>query len=146
MDKPGPEATRAVIRDALVFQLKLLVDALRDVVMSPLTLGAALFDLLLARHQPPRLFYAMLQLGRRSEQAIDLWSAAVQRDGPYAGEVDLVLQRLEEALRDPRTGARRARVLRRWAERQLQRQARRLQAASVPAPRATAVEPGDGIR
>jgi hypothetical protein len=126
MSESTPKDVRGLLRDVGVFQLKLVVDALRDLVMSPITLAAAALDLLLSGQQPPQYFRAMLRLGRRSEQWIDLWAAAYEQDGPRAENVDAVLARLEEALRDPKTGARRARVLKRWAERALARQRRRL--------------------
>ena len=40
---------------------------------------------------------------------------------PSRESVDALLFRVEEVVRDPQTGARRARVLRRWAERQIAR-------------------------
>ncbi len=40
---------------------------------------------------------------------------------PPRENVDTLLARVEEVVRDPQTGARRARVLKRWAERQMAR-------------------------
>jgi hypothetical protein len=127
MSESTRKDVRGLLRDVGVFQLKLLVDALRDLVMSPLTLSAAALDLLLSGQQPPQYFRAMLRAGKRSERWIDLWAAAYEQDGARAENVDAVLLRLEQALRDPRAGARRARVLKRWAERALARQRRRLE-------------------
>ncbi|SFM99663.1 hypothetical protein [Dokdonella immobilis] len=112
---------RTLIRDVLMLQFKLLLDTLRDLALSPLTLAAAALDLLLSRFQPPRYFYAVLRLGERSEEWIDLWSAARGAESTDRENVDALLVRVEEVVRDPKTGARRARILKRWAERQVAR-------------------------
>jgi hypothetical protein len=133
MDKPEPGRVTGLLRDVLVFQFKLVVDALRDLVMSPVALAAAALDLLLSRQQTPRFFLAMLRLGRRTEDWIDLWSSRFERDGPQAQRIDDLLLRIEQTVRDPQSGARRARVLKRWAEMTLARQRRRLDAERVGA-------------
>lgn len=131
--KPTP--AQHLIRDVALLQLKLLLDALRDVVLSPITLGAAAIDLLLSGQREPRLFRAALRMGERSDAWIDLWSAARERDAPHARNVDDLLAIVEQALADPKTSARRARVLRRWAERQARRGGRRIvDAASARLP------------
>lgn len=117
MNQPGrkPPDMGMLIGDLLRFQVKLGVDALRDVVLIPLTLVAAALDVLLLRFQTPRLFYMMLRLGERSERLIDLWSALYQRYAPGAEHIDAALARVECAVRDPRQSLRRARIYRRWA-------------------------------
>jgi hypothetical protein len=121
---------RTLIRDVLMLQLKLLLDTLRDLALSPLTLAAAALDLLLSRFQSPRYFYAVLRLGERSEKWIDLWSAARGAESPDRENVDALLVRVEEVVRDPTTGARRARILKRWAERQVKRARQQIQPPS----------------
>ncbi len=121
--RPGDRRGFLLARDVLGFQLKLLIDALRDVVTSPLALLAAGLDLLLLKWQAPRYFRAVLQLGRRSEDWIDLWSSAYDQHA-QPENVDAVLDSVQALLRDPRAGARKAKVLKRWAERELKRRAR----------------------
>lgn len=41
--------TRGLLRDILILQLKLLIEAARDLALSPLTLAAGLLDLALAK-------------------------------------------------------------------------------------------------
>jgi hypothetical protein len=140
-----PEApTGQLLADVLRFQVKLLVDAARDLVLVPITLAAAALDLLLSRSRPPRLFYAVLQWGERSERLIDLWSAVYARMGPAPQQVDQVMDQIEAAIRDPEQGRRRARVLKRWLERRLRRQAWPTQrtATSEPYPPPPADENG----
>lgn len=62
-----------LLRDAAAFQVKLVVDGLRDVLLSPVSLIAAIAGLALGRHD---WFYDVLHVGRRSEKWIDLFSAA----------------------------------------------------------------------
>lgn len=126
MHPPNDDSQRGtgqLLGDVLRFQVKLLVDAARDLVLVPITLGAAVLDLLLSGNQRPRFFYAVLQLGERSERLIDLWSVLYERVGPAPKQVDQVMDQLEAAIRDPQQGKRRARVLKRWLERRIRRQA-----------------------
>ena len=119
-------ARKTLVRNVLLLQLKLLLDALRDLALSPLTLAAAAVDFVLAGHQPPRYFRGVLKLGERSEEWIDLWSAARDPGAPERANVDALLVRVEEIVSDPKVGARRARVLKRWAERQVTRARQRI--------------------
>lgn len=112
---------RSLIRDVAFFQFKLVLDTLRDLVLSPLSLAAALLDFLLSGHQPPRYFYAVLRLGERSEEWIDLWSAGRDARSREHMSVDALLAHVETVVSDPKSGARRARVLKRWAEQQVAR-------------------------
>lgn len=112
-----------LLADLLRFQVKLLVDAARDLILVPLTFGAAGLDLLLTGGRRPRFFYAVLRFGERSERLIDLWSVLYERMGPDPGHVDQVIDQIEAAIRDPAQGKRRARVLKRLLERRLRRQA-----------------------
>jgi hypothetical protein len=96
-----PQASRwELIRDIAVFQLKLAVDALRDVVMVPVSLTAGLVDLLTGGERPGRLFYDVLIAGRRSEAWINLFGEA-DRVGPEPAAkddpatIDRVVQRVE---------------------------------------------------
>jgi hypothetical protein len=70
-----------LIRDVLVFQAKLLVDGLRDLLLSPVSLIAALADLLLGRDRGRPYFYELVLLGRRSEAWIDLFGAGDRVQG-----------------------------------------------------------------
>ncbi len=102
----GPEAPPAperwdLIRDVLVFQVKLALDALRDVLLSPISLFAALLDLL-SGDRPRPYFYETLVAARRSERFIDLFGAAdrIEPRSPHASDrnVDRVVEKLEVLL------------------------------------------------
>jgi hypothetical protein len=80
------EATRRVtIRDFLIFQLKLVLDGLKDFVLFWLALGTLLVDLVRGGGRRRRLFYSVLRLSER----FDLWlnlNGAMER--LEAGEID----------------------------------------------------------
>jgi hypothetical protein len=120
-EQSDQKATRnQLIRDVLLLQVKLLIGAARDLAVVPVTLAAALLDLILSKSQPPRFFHHVLRLGERSDEWIDVWSAA-RHESEQRGPVDSILASVEEVVRDPKVGAYRARVLKRWAERQMSR-------------------------
>jgi hypothetical protein len=121
MSESSNSHERVLARDILVLQLKLVIEAARDLLLSPLSLAAALLDVMLSKRQEPRYFRAVLDFGRRSDEWIDLWAAARGPSRQAQGAVDSVLNNVEEVLRDPQAGARRAKVLKRWAERQMSR-------------------------
>src|SRR5262245_33271269 len=109
-DKP----TRGwLVKEVAVLQLKLLLGAARDLVLTPVTLAAASIDFVLIRNHPPRFFQTVLQLGKRSDEWIDTWSVAREAHEPPRENVDALLRRVEEVVGDPAQGARRARVLKR---------------------------------
>ncbi len=89
-----------LIRNALVFQLKLFADGLRDVLLVPFSLGAALMGLLRSADDPEREFEQVLDLGRRSEQWINLFGthAGATSEAGAAGSMDELVGRAERVL------------------------------------------------
>jgi len=119
---PDLSTTRkTLIRDVVILQFKLLLGAARDLAVVPVTLTAAAIDLILSRRQAPRYFQQVLRFGEHSDTWIDVWSAGRGKAEPQRGNVDALLVSVEEVVRDPKVGAYRARVLKRWAERQITR-------------------------
>jgi hypothetical protein len=91
-----------VLRDVIVFQFKLLVDGLRDLLISPVSLLAALVDLLVPGDDGGKRFYAVVRYGRRTEEWINLFGAAGPDDPVQETHgMDVILADLEEVLRDP---------------------------------------------
>jgi hypothetical protein len=86
------------LREVIVFQFKLVLDALRDLIISPLSLGAAALDFLLPSSDGRRWFHRVLALGRRSEELIGLWHVA-GRDQAASDDIDAGLRKLEDWLR-----------------------------------------------
>jgi hypothetical protein len=74
--RPGAPDRWTLIRDALVIQFKLVVDGLRDVVLVPASLVAALISLARSEDgRPGPEFYDLLAFGKRTERWIDLFGA-----------------------------------------------------------------------
>ena len=114
-------ARAPLIRSVLMLAPKLLLGAGRDLVLIPLAVTAAALDLAMLRQQAPRYYRMVLQFGEHTDHWIDMWSGARDPASGHRENVDALLARVEEVVRDPQTGARRARVLKRWAERQVAR-------------------------
>ncbi|TVP50433.1 MAG: hypothetical protein EA350_00610 [Gemmatimonadales bacterium] len=92
-----------ILRDLLIFQVKLLLDGAKDIVLAPISIGAAVFDLFLPTDKPGERFYAVLRAGERYDRWLSLFSASRKasalEDGLFgasrAGEATF-LGRLEE--------------------------------------------------
>ena len=91
------------MRDVVVFQLKMFLDNVRDLVLMPVAAVAALIDLLLRGEREGTLFYKVLQWGAHSEEVINVYSAIEHHDpGKFrisqAYTVDGVIARLENVV------------------------------------------------
>lgn len=104
-----PGATRVpsrweLIRDVIVFQGKLFVDGLRDVIWAPVSVGLAVLDLLGIGKYAGIYFYKFVDLGEKTEHFINLFGAANQtRSHALVGEqpegLDALVHRLERTVR-----------------------------------------------
>ena len=73
-DSPGADSARKeLLRKVVIFQFKLFVDGLRDLMLVPMSLVAAALDLFSGAHVSSGNFASVLNLGRRSERYIDLF-------------------------------------------------------------------------
>jgi hypothetical protein len=73
-----PAATRtrgAFLRDVFDLQWKLILGNLHNFILIPMTLGAAVLDLVLRSGPHGSRFYRVLAWGRHAEEAIDLYGA-----------------------------------------------------------------------
>ncbi|HMB72898.1 MAG TPA: hypothetical protein VKQ06_04955 [Gammaproteobacteria bacterium] len=64
------------LRDAVVFHGKLMLDGLRDVILFPVALVAAIIDLIWRDDPAGHRFYDVVHFARQTEQWIDLFEAA----------------------------------------------------------------------
>ena len=88
--RPGPVApkegrvpTKVAFRDLIIFQIKLLLDGLGDLVLAPLSAFAFLIDLVLplvSRKPPGRLFYGILKMGERWDRWLTLYKPAKEAE------------------------------------------------------------------
>jgi len=114
-DKSGQDTRWRLVRDVVVFQIKLGMEAVLDLTLIPVSLAAAALDLLLGNWRRPRWFHAVLRFGERCEHRIDLWRVATPGVDTPQSEVDAVMRSIEMLVRNPRTGPDKVRELRRWA-------------------------------
>lgn len=111
VDGPGePDSCpnrRTLIRDVAVFQVKLIVDGFRDLLLVPASLIAGLISLFGSAKDHGNAFYDLLRLGRRSERYINLFGALDRRPGApdehhddSPEDIDRMVTRVEDFVRD----------------------------------------------
>ncbi|MEP7015764.1 MAG: hypothetical protein ABI925_10010 [Verrucomicrobiota bacterium] len=88
------------LRDVLVFEIKMLLDNVRDFALMPASIVAAIIDLVYKGEREGALFYKVLRWGAHSEKVIDVYSAI--EDHPKGDftvnpdyTIDAVVARLE---------------------------------------------------
>ena len=65
-----------ILRDLIIFQVKLAMDGAKDIVLAPVSLGAALLDLAFPGRAPGHRFYFVMYVGERFDRWLSLFSAA----------------------------------------------------------------------
>lgn len=98
----------SLIRDAAVFQVKLVIDGFRDLVLIPASFVAALMSLFSSRDgRPGPQFYRLLGVGKRSERWIDLFAAYRHAPKEFVGDmqdtesnIDDIVHRVESFVVD----------------------------------------------
>jgi hypothetical protein len=89
-----------LIRNTVVFQLKLMADGFRDLLLLPISLVAALVGLLRGGSEPEREFNRVLDLGRETEHWINLFGRYDEADTKRAvASMDSLFNRVEETLK-----------------------------------------------
>ena len=100
MSEPNTSKRGALVRDAVVFQLKLMADGFRDLVLLPLSLIAALVGLVRGGDEPEREFVQVLKLGRRSEIWINLFGRhGTPGHANAIASIDALFDKVEETLK-----------------------------------------------
>jgi hypothetical protein len=90
-----------LIRAASILQLKLLADGLRDALLIPLSLIAALIGLARGGPDCDREFHRVVKLGRRSERWINLFGHQKPLGRPHlAGSMDSIIEQVESTVLD----------------------------------------------
>lgn len=93
-----------LIRDVIVFQGKLFVDGLRDLIWAPVSVGLAVMDLLGIGQNAGLHFYNWVYFGQKTEHFINLFGAADHAE-PNAvvarspEGLDALVHRLEKTVR-----------------------------------------------
>ena len=102
-------ATRSVtFRDFVIFQFKLWLDGMKDLVVIIASSGALVLDFIAGQGRRPRLFYSVVRASERFDRWINLY-AAVERmeagesdDGLFGGSTageDTLLGQIEQLAR-----------------------------------------------
>jgi hypothetical protein len=94
---------RVLLRDLLIFQVKLLLDGMKDITLSPLAIVAVGVDMLAPGERVGHRFYAVMRLGERFDRWLNLFGEAdrarAERGGLFAESragSDSLLGRIEE--------------------------------------------------
>lgn len=101
--EPNPETPKdypdrwTLIRDLFVFQAKLLVDGLRDLLLVPASLIAGIWSLVSSDNgRPGPQFYQLVSLGKQSEVWIDLFKAYENAPEEIRREQELAVKNMDE--------------------------------------------------
>jgi hypothetical protein len=97
---------RVLFRDFFIFQLKLLLDGLKDMAVVSLATAAAAIDLVRGKHREPRFFYEVVRLSEKWDLWLNLNEAAQRAEdtpdgffGASPAGADSLLGKLEMAVR-----------------------------------------------
>jgi hypothetical protein len=101
-----------IVRDLIIFQIKLLLEGLKDIVVSQISIGAAALDLLFPTANRGARFYAVMRAAERFDNWLSLYGAtekaSANEDGLFgvsrAGS-DSLLGKLEELVLGRKEGA-----------------------------------------
>lgn len=74
-----------LLRDLAIFQVKLVLDGMKDIVLMPVTIAAAAVDILLPGPRPGHRFYAVMSVGERFDRWLNLFSASNTADASKDG-------------------------------------------------------------
>ena len=104
-DTEPPVVSRwTLLRDVGVFQIKLLVDGMRDLLLVPASLFAGIYSLMAGKSgKPGPQFYHLLEWGKESEHWINLFGALKNAPdqpasrSPFADrDMDHIVERFED--------------------------------------------------
>jgi len=95
VDLPADKTNPHPVRRLLIFQVKLAVDALRDILLSPVSIIASLIDLADGRKGKDSYFEMLMKFGRNSERRINLFE---QHQGEKQ-TIDNILNQVEGVLK-----------------------------------------------
>lgn len=106
MSETGSEHSKRnqLIRRVVTFQLKLMADGLRDLVLLPVSLVAALVGFIRGGDEPDRELNQVMEYGRQTEEWIDLFDQRIgaeheeSRNAHSLASIDAVFNKVEESL------------------------------------------------
>ena len=100
MSETNPSKRSTLIRNTVVFQLKLMADGFRDLVLLPVSLIATLIGLLRGGDEPEREFLQVINVGRETEQWINLFGNHEPSENANAiTSIDALFSKVEDTLK-----------------------------------------------
>jgi hypothetical protein len=100
MSETTPSKRGELVRQSVVFQLKLVTDGIRDLVLVPISFIATIIGLIRGGEEPEREYKQILELGRQSERWINLFGNHDLPDDPRSSaSIDVLFNRVEETLK-----------------------------------------------
>jgi hypothetical protein len=105
-ETPSKHQSGALIRQAIVFQLKLGLDALRDVLMSPVSIILVITDIVMANNHQQSYFLHLMRLGKKSDHWINLFGVELPGEVPEddkataESNVDYWFAKVEEVIKE----------------------------------------------
>lgn len=97
-----------LVRDFLIFQVKLLMDGIKDAVVFPVSIVVVVLELLFGGGSRGRLFYSMMRACEKFDGWLNLHGAArkagMSREGLFAGSEpgdDTLIAEIESLSRRP---------------------------------------------
>ena len=98
-DSKAEVTTSQALRHLLMFQVKLLADAFRDLLMSPISVLVFFFDVIQRPKLEDSLYLKLMLLGRKSDRVINLFDE--HKDAGHF-TVDQAVEELEDLVRGER--------------------------------------------
>jgi len=100
MSDTGISKRSELIRNAVIFQLKLVADGFRDLVLLPVSLVATIIGLLRGGDEPDREFKQVIDIGRQSEHWINLFGNHEHPEDANPGtSIDVLFTKVEDTLK-----------------------------------------------
>ena len=100
MSETNPSKRSTLIRNTVVFQLKLMADGFRDLVLLPVSLIATLIGLLRGGDEPEREFLQVINVGRETEQWINLFgNHESPKSANAVASIDALFSKVEDTLK-----------------------------------------------
>ena len=102
----GSDPRKVLLRDFFIFQMKLLLDGLKDMALVSLATIATVVDLVRGRREDPSLFYQVVRMSEKWDLWLNLNEAAENAEatpdgffGASLAGADSLLGKLEMAVR-----------------------------------------------
>lgn len=100
MSESEPSKRNVLLRRVIVFQLKLAADGLRDLILLPVSMFAAIIGLLRGGDEPEKELNQVMDYGRQTEQWIDLFDQHASDEKSHSlASIDNIFSSVEDALK-----------------------------------------------